>query len=169
METNVIPKYDMTDNPTNCCPRFDPAGWDEQLLHFQDKLFIKVNTRSLFHIPLNMSSVFPRTVAAIEQAKALHEEQFMVLSYDPTAWSSEHYFAVDQTVPGHETVRLSGEFLTKVFEGAYKNIPKWAKEMEAFVRRRGKQLKKTYFFYTTCPRCARFYGKNYVVAVSQFR
>ena len=54
MKTNTLPKYDSSDNPTNCCPRFKPDGWDEQELHFEDKLFVKAETRSLAHIPLNM-------------------------------------------------------------------------------------------------------------------
>lgn len=39
--------------------------------------------------------------------------------------------------------------------------------MNALVKDKGKQVKKTYFFYTTCPKCAKFYGKNYVIAVSE--
>ena len=64
-------------------------------------------------------------------------------------------------------VHMTGDFLTKIFEGAYKNAPKWEKEMNTFVKSKGKQVKKTYFFYTTCPKCAKFYGKNYVIAVSE--
>ena len=45
----------------------------------------------------------------------------------------------------------------------------WEKEMEVFVKGKGKQVKKTYFFYTTCPKCAKFYGKNYMVAVSEIQ
>ena len=43
------------------------------------------------------------------------------------------------------------------------------KEMEVFVRGKGKQVKKTYFFYTTCPKCAKSHGKNYMVAVSEIK
>ncbi len=64
-------------------------------------------------------------------------------------------------------VRLSGDYLTKVFEGPFKDVPKWEKEMEAFVKEKGKQAKKIYYFYTTCPKCAKYYGKNYVVGVAQ--
>lgn len=39
--------------------------------------------------------------------------------------------------------------------------------MEVFVESRGKEAKKMYFFYTTCPKCAKFYGKNYMVAVTE--
>ena len=167
METNALPKYDMSDNPTGCCPRFKSQGWDEQDLHFKDKLFVKARTRSIFHIPVNMGSVFPNTLRAIEKAGAINEDNFIVLSYDPSAWSGEHLFAVDKEVPGQEMVRISGDYLTRVFEGPYRQAPTWQKQMAAFVKEKGKQVKKTYFFYTTCPKCAKFYGKNYVVVVAE--
>lgn len=169
METNTLPVYDMSDNPTHCCPRFNPDGWDEQELHFKEKLFVKAKTLSFFHIPLNMSSVYPKTFSAIEKANAFSEKNFIVLSYDPSAWHGEHYFAVTKEVPGQKMVRMSGDYLTKVFEGPYKDAPKWEKEMETFVKEKGKEAKKTYFFYTTCPKCAKYYGRNYVVAVAKLR
>ena len=167
MEINALPKYDMSDNPTNCCPRFNPEGWDEQELHFKDKLFVKAKTKSFFHIPINMSSVFPEIFNAIDEADAKGEDELIVLSYDSSAWTGEHFFSVIKNVPGQKMVLMTGDYLTKVFEGPYKNAPKWEKEMETFVKSKGKQLRKSYFFYTTCPRCAKYYGKNYVVAVSE--
>ena len=64
-------------------------------------------------------------------------------------------------------VKLSGEFLTKVFEGPYREAGKWVREMEQFVSSNDRQLQKLYFFYTTCPRCAKHYGKNYVVVFAE--
>ncbi len=64
-------------------------------------------------------------------------------------------------------VEMTGEFLTKVFEGPYKDAPKWAEEMEAYVSGKGRRVKRTYFFYTSCPKCAKVYGRNYVVAVCE--
>lgn len=167
MDVNVLPKYDMSDNPTNCCPRFNPEGWDDQELHFKDKLFVKAKVRSLFHMPLNMNSVFTKTMGAIEEASALDESDMIVLSYDPSAWTGEHYFSVTKDIPEQEMVRLSGDYVTKVFEGPYRNVPKWMKEIDTFVEGKDKHTKKTYFFFTTCPKCAKVYGKNYVVGVSQ--
>ncbi len=167
METNALPRYDSSDNPTNCCPRFHPDGWDEQELHFKNKLFVKAKTRSIFHIPLNMGSIFPKTMNAIEAAQAMDMDQVIVLSYDTSAWHGEHYFSVSKDVLGQEMVQMTGNFLTKVFEGPYKKAPKWEKEMDVFVKSKGKQVKRTFFFYTTCPKCSKFYGKNYVVAVSE--
>ena len=53
-------------------------------------------------------------------------------------------------------IHLSGDYMTKVFGGAYKSEPKCEKEIQDFVMQKGKQVKKTYFFYTTCPKCANF-------------
>jgi len=167
MEINALPKYDMSENPTKCCPRFNPEGWDNQELHFKDKLFVKAKTRSIFHIPVNMRSVFTKISSAIEEAGAYDYNDLIILSYDPSSWAGEHYFSVSKNVPGQKMVRMSGDFLTKVFEGPYKNAPKWEQEMETFVESKGKHVKKTFFFFTTCPKCAKFYGKNYIVAVSE--
>lgn len=168
MEINAVPKYDMSDNPTECCPRFKPEGWDEQELHFKEKRFVKAKTRNLFHIPLNMGSVMQSTFAAIENAKAMSEDDMIILSYDPSPWTSEHYFSASKEVPDREMARLTGDYLTKVFEGPYRNAPKWIQEVERLVKEKGRQPKKTYLFYTTCPKCAKHYGKNYVVAVCQY-
>ena len=59
------------------------------------------------------------------------------------------------------------QFLTRVFEGPYKNAGKWAKEMKEYVKARGKEIKKMYFSYTTCLACAKYYGKNYVILFAQ--
>lgn len=167
MKTNALPAYDRSDNPTNCCPRFNPQGWDGQELHFEDKLFVRARTVSLFHVPLNMGSVFAKTFAAIEAAGAIDEKQFIVLSRDLSPWSTEHCFAVTKNVAGLEMCRLSGDYLTKVFEGPFSDAPLWRKALETFVAGRRQKIEKSYFFYTTCPKCAKVYGKNYVVAVGQ--
>jgi len=167
MEVNALPSYDMADNPMDCCPRFDPKPWDGKDLHFNAKPFVKAKTRSFLHIPLNMGSVFKRTFDAIEQADAHSDYDFVVLSRDPSAWSGEHYFSVTKDVPGQTMAHLNGDYMTKVFEGPYRDAPRWARDMEAHVSDRGRQVKQTYFFYTTCPKCAKHYGKNYVVAVAE--
>jgi hypothetical protein len=166
MDTNHVPKYDMSRNETDCCPRFDPAPWEDQELHFKDKLFVRANTLSLFHVPLNMGSVFAKTFDAIKRAHA-EDEEFVVLSHDPSVWRGEHLFSVKGEVPGADNVRLSGDFLTHVFEGPYSEAANWVKEMQALVARKGKTLAELYFYYTTCPKCSKHYGKNYVVGVAQ--
>lgn len=167
MEINELPVYDSSDNPTGCCPRFHPENWDGQDLHFKDKLFVRARTRSIAHIPLNMGSVFKKTFAAIEKADALPEKNFVVMSRELSPWRAEHIFAVSREVPGCDTIEVSGDFDTSVFEGPYKNMRHWCDEMKAGVEGTGKSVEETWFFYTTCPRCAKSYGKNYVVGLAQ--
>lgn len=166
MQVNHTPRFDTSDNPTGCCPRFQPGPWEDQELTFDAKPFVRASTVSVFHVPLNMGSVFTKTWEAIRRAHA-ESGEFLVLSHDDSAWHAEHLFAVDKEVPGAEMVHLSGTFLTKVFEGPYSNAKAWAEEMTREVRERGRHLETLYFFYTTCPRCAKAYGKNYVVALAK--
>jgi hypothetical protein len=166
MLTNQTPAYDPSDNETGCCPRFKPEPWDNQELHFEHKPFVKASTISAFHVPLNVGSVFSRTYKAIGSAHA-RDGGFIVLSHDDSAWHAEHLFAVDTEVPGAEMVYLDGDFVTKVFEGPFKDAPKWCAAMESDVKAKGQRLDTMYFFYTTCPKCAKHYGKNYVVGVAK--
>lgn len=167
MNVNQLPIYDQSDNPTGCCPRFKQEGWDNQNLHFKDKLFVKASTRNLIHIPVNMGKVFQRTFEAIESAGAYDPDQFVVLTRDVSPWKSYLYFAVTKEVPGEEHVRLNGDFSTRVFEGSYKNAPDWYVQIQKEVSESGQELQDLYFFYTTCPKCAKAYGKNYVVSFAR--
>jgi hypothetical protein len=150
---------------TGCCPRFNPEPWDEKEVTWQDKLFLKDHIRSFLHIPLNMGKVMTRNMEKIEEAGALTPEP-LVLSDDKSLWGADVYIAVSKEVPEAEMTRISGTFLTKAFEGPYSNTGKWVGEMKAYVKSEGKELKKLYFFYTTCPKCAKVYGKNYTVILA---
>jgi hypothetical protein len=151
---------------TGCCPRFNPEPWDEKEVTWQDKIFIKDNVRSFLHIPLNFGQVVVKNMEMIEEAGALAPQPLM-LSDEKSLWGTDVYIAVSKEVPRAEMARISGTFLTKVFEGPYKNAGKWAKEMKAYVKSKGKEIKKMYFFYTTCPKCAEVYGKNYTVLLAK--
>jgi len=169
METNVTPKYDISNNETNCCPKFDPAPWDGQALIFKDKLFVKAKTTNVFHIPLGMGKMYKKTFSSIQSADAVNWNQFVCLSHDPSPWKGEHFFAVTKEVQGQEMVRLTGNFVTKVFEGPFRDAGQWCKAMNEYVRQKGKETQKLYFFYTTCPKCAKHYHKNYVVGFAQIQ
>ncbi len=167
METNQLPNMDMNTSETKCCPKFNPIGWDGQTFSFDNKLFVKAKTKSFLHFPLTMNSMYKRVLVNIQKADAEIKDNYLILSHDSSPWTGEHYFAVTKDVEGEEMVRLSGTYLTKVFEGPYRNVGKWVKEMEQYVKGKDKDMKKLYFFYTTCPKCQKHYGKNYVVAFAQ--
>ncbi|MCL5410869.1 MAG: hypothetical protein M1324_03395 [Patescibacteria group bacterium] len=113
-----------------------------------------------------MGKKITKNMELIEKAKAKSEYQLM-LSDEKSLWGSDIYIDVAKDVPGAEMSKISGTFLTKVFEGPYKDAGKWAKEMQEYIKSKNKELKKLYFSYTTCPKCAKTYGKNYVVLFAQ--
>ncbi len=153
-------------NETGCCPRFNPAAWEEKEITWSDKLFVKDKVWSILHIPLNFGQVIVRNMEKIQKAGATANEA-IVLSGEESMWGSNIYIAVEKDFPGSDAVKISGTFLTKVFEGPYKDMGKWIKDMNSFVISKGKTAKKMYFFYTTCPKCAKVYGKNYVVILAE--
>ena len=154
------------DTNEECCPRFDPEPWEEKELLWEDRRFIKDRVRSFLHIPLNFGSVMKRNCAKIDEADAQPDEM-IVLSDENSLWGADVYIRVSKDVPGATMATLSGTFLSKVFEGPYSQMSRWIGEMNAFVKEKGKEPKKLYFFYTTCPKCAKKTGKNYVVIFAQ--
>jgi hypothetical protein len=168
-EDMTQPTKTYTDkNETGCCPVPDVNAWDGQTVTWEGKKFIKDATISFLHVPINMKQVINRSWKKIKEGKAEPPtNEWIMLSYDPSPWRGEHYFSVTKEVPGAENVTLSGTFMTKVFEGPYKEAGKWYKKMAEYVKSQGKEAKKIYFFYTTCPKCAKHYGKNYSIAFAQ--
>lgn len=158
----------QNNSETGCCPRFNPELWDEKEIKWKDKLFLRDHVWCFFHIPLNFGEVITRNMAKIEKAKAFPPDA-IVLTKDDSLWRSEMYLSINHKIPETKTETISGTFLTKVFEGSYKNIGNWIKEMKKFVESKGEEIEKLYFNYTTCPKCAKFYGKNYTVIFAKIK
>ena len=156
----------MSTEDTGCCPRFDPAPWDGKEVVWTDRKFVHDRVRSFLHLPLNFGAVMKRNMARIEAAGAVSAE-VAVLSDENSLWGADLYLATSKDVPGAENVTISGTFLSKVFEGPYRDARKWPVAMRQHVAASGRTMKKLYFFYTTCPKCAAAYGKNYVVLLAQ--
>jgi len=155
---------------TECCPKFDPIPWDGQEIIWCDKLFIKDTVPQLFHIPL--PGILPKKISAmwnkIEAAGAKPENKdFLMLMSESSQWKGEVYISVTKEISEAENIKLSGTYLTRVFDGAYNNIPKWIKEMESYVSQKGKSVKNYYFYHTTCPKCAQKHGHNYTVVFAE--
>ena len=162
----TIPSRHMETSTTGCCPPFKPEEWDEMTFELDHKPFIKVNTRSLLHLPLNMGSIMKHVQESISFAHASTDE-FISLSYEASPWHAEHYIAVGHPIPGFENVQLSGTFLSRVFEGSYRDARKWYEQVYSYAAAKGVRPQRVYFYYTTCPNCAKAYGKNYVVGIAQ--
>lgn len=158
----------QTAKSTGCCDPFDPAPWQDKEITWNNKNFVKDHVTSFLHIPLNMGGKIVKNMKLIEKANAKAPYQLM-LTDEKSMWGSDIYIDVSKDVPGAQMTTLSGTFLTKVFEGPYKNVGLWAQEMKEYVEKKGKKMTKLYFSYTTCPKCAKAYGKNYVVLFAQIQ
>lgn len=153
---------------TGCCDPFDPTPWQKKEIIWKEKIFVKDHVISFLHIPLNMGAIITKNMVLIEKAGAKSPYQLM-LTDEKSAWGSDIYIDVSKNVPGATMAAVSGTFLTKVFEGPFQNIGKWAQSMKKYVKGKNREILKLYFSYTTCPKCAKIYGKNYVVLFAQIK
>jgi hypothetical protein len=165
-EPDDAPRQARPVAPTGCCAPFDPAPWQDKEVTWDHKLFVKEHIHSFFHVPLDMSQKMAHSMRLIEEAHA-KPEQGLMLSDERSLWGADLYIDVTGPVPGADVALLSGTFLTRVYEGPFRDVPKWAADMRARVEAQGRPVKKLYFAYTTCPRCAKAYGKNYVVLFAE--
>lgn len=156
--------YDNSE--TGCCARLERTQWDDRLFTWKEKPFLKDHMRSLFHVPINFGAVMSRAHAAVEQAQAYPLEPFW-LTDEVSPWGSDILLATDREVPGAEMVTLSGTFVSKVFEGPYRDVGKWIEAMNQYVASKGQAVLRLYFYYATCPQCAKHFGVNQVVLVAQ--
>ncbi len=156
----------MNNGNQECCPKFEPALWDNKEFNWDNKRFIKDKVFTLFYMPMNFGSVMKRVMAKIEKAGA-EAQDGMGLSEHTSKWNMDLYVAVDKEVPGAENVALGGKFFSKVYEGDFKETGKWMKDFENLAKTKGLSIKKMYMWYTTCPKCAKKYGKNYVAIIGQ--
>ena len=163
-----LPNTYTNKNETNCCAVPNIKDWDEKEVSFDGKKFIRMYTRSFLYMPLNMRKVMTSMQTLVSAAKAeMPPQEAMILSRDLSPWKAEQLYAVTKDVPGAENIELSGSFVTKVFEGPYQNAKKWYDALFALVEAKGMKAKRVYFFYTTCPKCAKHYGKNYTIGFAQ--
>lgn len=150
-----------------CCAKFDPTPWDNQEIVWDNKLFVKIKSNSFLYIPLNMGAMMKRICDKLDKEGAnLDAKDWIMMSKDVSPWKCEHYLAVGKEVSGEKNLKISGTFLTKVFEGPYKNVKSWYQEMQALAKEKGVPT-DIYFYYTTCPKCLKKYGKNYVVGLAK--
>lgn len=147
-----------------CCPKFEPSGWDNKIFVWDKKKFIKDKVFSIFYIPMNFGSIMKKLDALVSKNNAKFED-YICLSEHTSKWNMNIYLAVDREIPKANNVQLSGKYLSKVYEGDFKNTKSWCDDFENYAKTNSYKLGKCYMWYTTCPKCAKKYGKNYVVLV----
>lgn len=157
----------MSTNETQdqiCCPPFDPAAWDDKIIEWYNKPFIKDKVFTIMYMPIGFGKVMKRLDEKVRAANAKMPD-FLCLSDHTSSWNMDLYLAVDKEVPNAQNVTLSGKYFCKVYEGPFQNSGKWCKDFEAVAAEKNMKVEKWYMWYTTCPKCAKKYGKNYVVII----
>lgn len=147
-----------------CCPEFDPIPWDDKTFSWNNKLFIKDRVCTLFYMPLNFGSVMKRLDQLVTASGATIPDN-ICLSDHKSQWSMDLFLAVDKKVQGTEMTELSGDFYSRVYEGPFRDTKKWCNDFEEKAFANSLSIRKQYMWYTTCPKCAKKYGKNYVVII----
>lgn len=154
------------DENTICCPKFDPTLWDDKIFEWENKKFIKDSVFTIFNIPINFGKVIKRLDMKVKKSGGLMLD-WICLSDHTSIWNMDIYLAVDKEIENAENTTITGKFYSKVYEGPFQNTGKWCKEFATEAKTKGFSIKKLLMWYTTCPKCAKKYGKNYVVIMSQ--
>lgn len=163
-----LPMTYLEENTTGCCPVFNVDWRQDATITLTDQKFIVWTTWNFMYVPLNMKQMMWRIWKDIQEADASPDQSHrMMLSHDLSPRKSKHYFSVTKDIPWAETVTLPWTYITKVFEWPYKNMRWRMQEMKQHIEWREKQIEKIFAFYTTCPVCAKKYGKNYVVLLAK--
>lgn len=151
---------------TGCCPRFNPEPWDKKVLNWDKKKFVKSKVRTFMFMPIGFGKVIVPLTEKMEKYGA-NPDVALCLSDHTSRWNMDIYVAVSKELPDEENVTLSGKFLSKVYEGHFKDTGIWCKDFDEYAKKEGHKIEKMYMSYTTCPACAKAYGKNYVIILGK--
>ena len=150
---------------------FETDRWDEKEFNWENKTFIKETIPTFLHMPFPpmIGKRITKMLTLAERAEATFSDkkEMLILFADPSPFKSEIYMSVSKEVPSANNVRLSGTFASKVFDGSYNAIPKFIKEMDSHLSKRNKKAKAYYIHYAYCPKCAKKYGKNYMILFAE--
>lgn len=149
-----------------CCPEFDPTPWKEKEVTLDDRFFIKKRVWTFNYIPLNFGSVMTKAQQEIEAHGAKVVEN-MALCEHVSKWKMEVSIAVDKENPELNTFHIHGKLLANVYEGPFRDTGIWTEDFKRVAKNREFPIGRWLMWYTTCPKCAKKYGKNYVVILGQ--
>lgn len=150
----------------NCsCVELKKSDWDEKEFSWKNKIFYKTKYKEFMHIPLNYSKVLAKAEDQIKKAGV--ELDGFTLSGEESMFSSSLMIPVKSEKADLPTEKLSGTYIARLFEGQYKEAGDWAKEMVNFVHGKQKEVNKLWFWYATCPKCAKKLGKVQTVIFAE--
>jgi len=155
-------------NKDECCPKFNPKKWDEKTFVWKNKQFIMESIPTFFHVPFPsmIGKKITKMMTLATNRIDSNKDEVLVLFRDLSAFKSEIYISVTGNVPDANNTDISGTFIARVYDGGYKDIPKFIKDMNNYLTKIGKKIQRYdeyYIHYAYCPKCAKKYGNNYMI------
>ena len=95
----------QTDNNLICCPEFKPELWDDKILEWHNKKFIKDSVFTIFFMPVNFGAVMRRIDNKVRKADASTPD-FLCLADHVSRWKMDVYLAVDKDIPNANNIVL---------------------------------------------------------------
>lgn len=160
------PNGPIRESDAEHCPAVDRAAWDDKVFVWNDRPFLKVKVKTVFWVPLDMGKKIRRARAQLEGAGAAVAGGLILMQHR-SPWETDLYIDVAGPVPGAQIVTIGGTFMTRVFDGQYRDAPRFAGEMQRHVEGHGKKLHKLYYAWNACPRCAKAAGRNSCVVFAE--
>jgi hypothetical protein len=145
-----------------CCPAIDPEQWNGKTFDWSEKQFVRDRVFCLFYMPVGFGKTMKRVMQKLDAAKASSPDS-LCLADHTSKWNMDIYLAVDRDVPDAELCSMSGRFMSRIYEGPFSDTGKWCADFADHARSDGTEIEKLFMWYTTCPKCAKQRGKNYVV------
>lgn len=162
----VFKKGDSMKDDNICCPEFNPLQWNNQSFVWSNKRFISATVPTIFYMPIGFGKVMEKMTEKVEIDGGVFTDNLCLSSHE-SPWKMNLYLAVDKEIFDAKNILLSGKFFSKVYEGPFKDTGKWINDFENDMKARHYNVNKWYMWYTTCPKCAKKYGKNYVVIIGK--
>ena len=100
-----------------------------------------------------------RIQSKLEHAGA-ESPDWLTLSDHTSKWNMNVFLAVDREIKDAENTTISGTFYSRVYEGNFRDAGLWHADFKKEAIARGYEIGKYYMWYTTCPKCAKAYGKK---------
>jgi hypothetical protein len=148
-----------------CCPVFDPRPWNNKILTWHNKRFIKTKINTFFYMPIGFGNAMAKLQTQADKYNARIEH--LCLSKSTSMWNMEILLEVDKEIPNIENILLSGTYYSKVYKGPYSDTGKWMTDFSKLTKEKGYEVKETYMWYTTCPKCAKKQGRNHTVIIAR--
>ncbi|HOZ54052.1 MAG TPA: hypothetical protein PKY25_01825 [Bacilli bacterium] len=158
--------YLKTNEKDICCPMPNIKDWDNKIVDLNNKRFIRMYTKSFLYIPINMGKIMTALNKLVTDNHAeVDITKAMILTKNLSPWKAEQLHSVSKEINGADNVILNGKFYSKVIDGPYQDAKKLCEALITYSKENGYSSNDIYIFYTTCPKCAKKYGKNYIIGL----